>query len=415
MTKESPGSNRVLLANRNYRLLFLARLISNVGNGIAPIAIAFGVLGLPGSTPTSLSIVLAAQAVPLVLLLPLGGVIADRLGRARVIGLTDVILSGFVLATGVLFLTDQATIPLLAALGFAGGCLNALWFPAFTGLIPDVIADEHLKPANAFISVASNGGLIAGSAIGGILVATIGPGYAIAIDAISFLIAGLMVLTFRGISQPNESGESMVGDLVHGWRVFWSIRWVVVVVATSSVFVMVWRGAEQVMGPVIAQESYGGPTGWSLVLAFQAVGLLIGALVATAMRIRRPLVASLVAMLTLPAWLLTMAFALPLPLVAIASFGFGVALEFFWVLWSTALQSHVPRESLSRVSSYDAMGSLILGPIGLAVAGPLIAILGSTEALVIAAAVGGVAIIAPLLSGSVRGLRSSGEAEPASG
>lgn len=411
MSNRPPSPNRVLLTNRNYRLLFLARLISNIGNGIAPIAIAFGVLGLPGSTPTSLSIVLAAQAIPLVLLLPLGGVIADRLGRARVIGLTDVILSGFVLATAVLFLTDQATIPLLAALGFAGGCLNALWYPAFNGLIPDVIADEHLKPANAFISVASNGGLIAGSAIGGILVATIGPGYAIAIDAISFLIPGLIVLTFRGVSQPNQSGESMVGDLVHGWRVFWSIRWVVVVVATSSVFVMVWRGAEQVMGPVIAQESYGGPTGWSLVLAFQAVGLLIGALVATSLRIRRPLVASLLAMLALPAWLLTMAFTLPLPIVALASFGFGVALEFFWVLWSTALQTHVPRESISRVSSYDAMGSLMLGPVGLAVAGPMIAILGSTEALVIAAAVGGAAIIAPLLSASVRGLRGLGQAE----
>jgi hypothetical protein len=408
---DGTASNRVLWTSRSYRLLFLARLISNIGNGIAPIAIAFGVLGLPGSSPTSLSIVLAAQAIPLVLLLPMGGVIADRLGRARVIGWTDVILSGFVLATAVLFLTDQATIPLLAALGFAGGCLNALWFPAFTGLIPDVIADEHLKPANAFISVASNGGLIAGSAIGGILVATVGPGYAIAMDAISFLIAGLMVLTFRGVSQPSQSGESMVGDLVHGWRVFWSIRWVVVVVTTSSVVVMVWRGAEQVMGPVISQESYGGPTGWSLVLAFQAVGLLVGALVATALRIRRPLVASLVAMLALPAWLLTMAFTLPLPLVAFASFGFGVALEFFWVLWSTALQSHVPRESLSRVSSYDAMGSLMLGPIGLAVAGPMIAILGSTEALLIAAAVGGAAILAPLLSGSVRGLRGSGQAE----
>jgi MFS family permease len=75
--------NRALWGNANYRRLFAARTISNLGNGIAPIALAFGVLELPGTTPTSLSLVLAAQAVPLVVMLPIGGVIADRFGRSR--------------------------------------------------------------------------------------------------------------------------------------------------------------------------------------------------------------------------------------------------------------------------------------------------------------------------------------------
>ena len=146
------SSPRQLLGNAHYRRLFVARSISNLGNGIAPIALAFGVLGLPGATPTSLSIVLAAQAVPLIVMLPIGGVVADRLGRARVIAVTDIVLSAVVMTTAVLFLTGTATVPLLALLGFLSGILNGLWYPAFPGLVPDVVKqEEHLQPANAYV------------------------------------------------------------------------------------------------------------------------------------------------------------------------------------------------------------------------------------------------------------------------
>jgi len=397
---------RALLSTSAYRRLFTARLISNFGNGIAPIALAFGVLDLPGATPTSLSIVLAAQAIPLVVLLPLGGVIADRVGRARLIGATDVILSGFVMVTATLFITGQATVPLLAALSFIAGCLNAMWYPAFTGLLPEVVADEHLKTGNAFVSIASNGGLILGAATGGLLVSIAGPGVAIAVDAASFLVAGVLVLSFRHLSSPSPSGESMVVDLVQGWRVFTSYRWVMVIVAAASLMVMVWRGAEEVMGPVLAREAYGGPAGWSVVLGAQAVGLLLGGFLVSMVHVRRPLVVGLLVSLTLPAWLAAMAMQLPLPVIAIGAAAFGVGLELFYVLWITALQQHIPRESLSRVSSYDAMGSLMLGPIGLSLSGPMIAGLGLTGALSIFAGLALVSVVAPLAARSVRALRA---------
>ncbi len=261
------SAGRALWGNRHYRRLFAARTISNLGNGIMPIALAFGVLELPGATPTSLSIVLAAQAVPLIIMLPIGGVVADRLGRARVIAVTDVILSAFVFTVAALFATGNATIPLLAGLSFIMGILNGLWWPAMSGLVPDVMRDdEHLQPANAYISVASNGGLIAGNALGGLLVAAFGSGIAIAIDATTFLVAGLLVFTFRHVSKPHDSGESMTGDLLHGWRVFISFRWVWVITLSFSFIVMVLRGAEEVMGPVLALQEYGGPAGWAVVL-----------------------------------------------------------------------------------------------------------------------------------------------------
>ena len=401
-----PTSTRALLGNARFRRLFLARTISNIGNGVAPIAIAFGVLSLPGATPTSLSIVLAAQALPLVLVLPIGGVIADRLGRARVIAVTDIILSAFVMTTAVLFLTGNATVALLAILGAISGCLNALWWPAMSGMVPDVVADEHLQPANAFVSVASNGGLIAGNAIGGLLVALVGSGWAIALDSLSFLVAGALVFSMRDVSTPHRSGESTLADLAHGWRVFWSYRWVVVVVGAFSFIVMVWRGAEEVMGPVLAREIYGGAAGWALIMTFQSIGLLLGAIVASRLRVRRPLVIGLLATLALPLWLITLALELPIIWVAVGSFAFGVSLELLAVWWFTAMQTNIPREALSRVSAYDAMGSLMFGPIGLALAGPLIAGVGARAAFFIAAAVSAAAVLGALLFRSVRQLSS---------
>ena len=401
-----PTSTRALLGNARFRRLFLARTISNIGNGVAPIAIAFGVLSLPGATPTSLSIVLAAQALPLVLVLPIGGVVADRLGRARVVAVTDILLSAFVMTTAVLFLTGNATVLILAILGAIGGTLNGLWYPAMSGVVPDVVADEHLQPANAFVSVASNGGLIAGNAIGGLLVALVGSGWAIALDSLSFLVAGALVFSMRDVSTPHRSGESTLADLAHGWRVFWSYRWVVVIVGAFSFIVMVWRGAEEVMGPVLAREIYGGAAGWALIMTFQSIGLLLGAIVASRLRVRRPLVIGLLATLALPLWLITLALELPIIWVAVGSFAFGVSLELLAVWWFTAMQTNIPREALSRVSAYDAMGSLMFGPIGLALAGPLIAGVGARAAFFIAAAVSAAAVLGALLFRSVRQLSS---------
>ena len=400
---------RALWGNRQYRKLFAARTISNIGNGIAPIALAFGVLDLPGATPVSLSIVLAAQAVPLVVMLPVGGVVADRLGRARVIAVTDIILSAFVFVVAALFITGTATVPLLVGLSFIMGILNGLWWPAMSGLVPDVMRDdEHLQPANAYISVASNGGLVAGNAIGGLLVAAFGSGIAIAIDATTFLVAGLLVLTFRDVSKPHDSGESMMGDLAHGWRVFISFKWVWVITLSFSFIVMVLRGSEEVLGPVLALQEYGGPAGWAIALACMSAGLLVGALTGSRIRVRRPMLFGMLICLTLPVWLVCLAFALPLPVVAAGAFVWGLSIELFMVLWFTALQTHVPREALSRVSAYDAMGALMFGPIGLALAGPLVASVGLQTAFLAAAAVALVAILATMLSSSVRGLRGSG-------
>jgi MFS family permease len=273
-----------------------------------------------------------------------------------------------------------------------------------SALTPEVVSDHHLQGANGYVAMAQNGGLIAGSALGGVLVATLGSGIAIAIDALTFFVAGLLVYSFRHVSIPGESENSMLSDLAHGWRVFTSYKWIVVVVAAFSLIVMVWRGSEEVMGPVLALEIYGGASGWAVVLGAQAVGLLVGAYLGTRVNPRRPLVAGMLVTLALPVFMIVLALQSPLFIVAIAAFFLGIALDIFYVVWITVLQRKVPRESLSRVSSYDAMGSLMFGPIGLALAGPLIGGAGAAIAFGIAGAIALAAIIGALAFPSVRAL-----------
>ena len=398
-------SVKTLAGMPEYRRLFSSRLISNIGNGVAPIAIAFGVLALPDGSPTGLSIVLTAQAIPAVLVLPIGGVIADRVGRPLMIGICDTLMAVVVGAIGLLFITGNATVPLLASLNVLAGILVGLWYPAYPGLAPDVVPDEHLQSANAYMSVAGNGGYIVGTAIGGLLVAAIGSGWAILIDAVSFLIAGQLVFSLRRFARPHNSGESPIRDLIDGWKAFISYRWIVAVVVAFSFVVMVMRGAEEVLGPVLANERYGGPTGWSAILGALSVGLLLGAFLASRMKVDRPIAFGMFVCFALPAWLISLAFAAPLPVVMAFGFLWGMAIEILQVFWFTALQRNVPPESLSRVSSYDAFGSLIFGPIGLALAGPMLAFIPISEAFFIAALVAAVAIAGALLVPSVWRLR----------
>lgn len=398
------SATRDLISDPSFRRFFASRFISNVGNGMQPIALAFGVLAIPGATATSLSIVLAATAIAVLVVLPFGGALADRYGAARLVGAADITISLLVATQAVLFITGTATVPVLAVLALGVGALNGLWYPAFAALTPDVVAADRLQPANALVSIAQNVGYILGASAGGAIVAVAGSGVALAVDAASFVIAGLLVWSLRHLSQRRHSGESMLADIVSGWAVFVSFRWVVVIVVAFSFIVMSWHGSEQVLGPVLADDSYGGPRGWSIVLAAQAVGLLVGGLLAVRARFKRPLLIGMVAMITLPAWQVSLAFALPLVIVSCGAFLVGIAIELLYVLWTTAVQSRVPRESLSRVSSYDALGSLMLGPLGIALAGPLVGALGLTNVFLIAAAISAAAILGSLLSRSVRNL-----------
>ena len=372
-----------------FRTLLIARIISNLGNGVAPIALAFGVLGLEGATPTTLSIVMAAQMGPMVLFMLFGGVLADRFPRALVVGVSDIFLSGFVILNGVMLIQGSATVLSLAVIAFISGSLNALWWPAFAGLIPEIVSEDDLQSANSVVGLGANAANIAGTVAGGIIVAGIGAGWALVADGISFFVAGMLVFTLRSFGKTREQTEhspTVFQDLAHGWKEFSSRSWVVAVVAGYAIIAMIFESVFAVVGPVHAEEVLGGPKPWSWILAALSAGMVAGVLVSMKVRPRHPLVIGLGAQLGVVIWIFTMGVTNWIPLIMVSAFFAGIALDFFMVLWQTAMQTNIPRESLSRVTSYDAFGSLALATLGLIISGPVTERFGSETTLIAMAA-----------------------------
>ena len=391
-----------------FRTLLIARIISNVGNGLGPIALAFGVLSLEGATPTSLSIVMAAQLGPMVVFMLFGGVLADRYPRALVVGTSDIFLSGFVVANGIMLINGSATVMSMAIIAFISGSLNALWWPAFAGLVPEVVPEEDLQSANSVIGLGANAANIAGTVAGGIIVAGIGAGWAMVTDGISFFIAGILVFTLRKFGKTRDTTEhtpSVFEDLAHGWKEFSSRSWVVTVVAGYCILNMIFESALGVVGPVHAEQELGGPKPWSYILAALSVGMMAGVLVSLKVRPKRPLLIALVAQLGVAVWIFTIGVTNWIPLIMVSAFFAGIAFDFFFVLWQTAMQSNIPRESLSRVSSYDAFGSLVFAPFGLVIAGPITERIGTEQTLIGMGIIFAVVLAAMLSVASVRNLR----------
>jgi MFS family permease len=404
---------KTLWVLKPFRRLFLARVISNFGNGLGPVALAFGVLGLEGATATDLSKVQASLMLPLVVFMLIGGVVADRFPRALVVASSDILLSVFVITSGILFLTDTATIPKLMFIAFVSGTLNALWWPAFIGITPEIVPEENLQSANSVIAFGANSMNIFGLVAGGLLVSTVGPGWAIVIDGISFLIAGILVMQLRKFGKHRDTSEhtpTAIEELIHGWKEFSTRSWVVAVVAGYTIIAMAIESVFAVLGPYNAKLNLEGARPWSWVMASLSIGMALGVVVAMRIRPKHPLVLGLGVQVALVAWIVTMGITSNIWLIMLAGFLCGIGMDLFFILWQTALQTHIPRESLSRVASYDAFGSLALAPLGLVLAGPAAEKFGVENTLIGLGAVCAIALVAML---AVPGVRKLEAIEPA--
>ena len=372
---------------------------------MGPIALAFGILALPNGSANMLGLVLGTTTVIFLLMAPFGGVIADKYGRARMVGLTDM-AAGLVLFIQVAYFAtgDVPLWVLLLTNGFFGLMWGIFW-PAFTGVIPAVLPEAGLQKGNALNAFVTNAGVILGAAVAGILIELFGVAFTLAIDAASFFFSGLMIFTFRHLTPRAEHSENtMLDDLLHGWRVFLSFRWIVIIVAAFSFIVMCWAAAENVLGPLIALEHFNGPKSWSFVISAESAGLIVGSLIAIKVKPKFPMRFLMLSSFTITFYIWSLAKPQSLLLIAFGAFLFGITLDLWGTLWNTALQRKVPRESLSRVASFDAMGSMMFRPIGLAIAAPLSTFVGIENFLQIMAAITVVAIVLPLFDPQVRNM-----------
>lgn len=393
------------LRHREFRLLFFGRLTSLAGSAIAPIALAFAVLGLTGS-PTDLGIVLAAGAAPQIVLFLFGGVIADRLPRNLLMAASDVVSGLAQVVAAVLVLRGDVEIWQLAALNGVRGAASAFFFPAAQGLTPQTVPDTELQEANALLRLTFSGTNIVGAALGGLAVAVAGPGWALAWDGATYLAGAVLVALIRVPStRVGEAGSSVMRELREGWAEFSGHTWLWTIVAAAAFGNMAMQVGYTVLGPVVADRELGGADAWGLIVAAMGVGFLLGGLSAFRVRPARPLFFAQAVVVFGAGGMVGLALGLPVWGVALGSLVAGAAFELFGVFWDLALQQHVPRDRLSRVSSYDALGSFVAIPLGQLVAGPLAAAIGVTGAIWLAVGVYVTAQASCLLVPDVRRLK----------
>ncbi|GAA3125623.1 MFS transporter [Streptosporangium carneum] len=393
------------LRDPRFRLLWTGQSLSHVGDAVTSVALALAIVTATGSA-TDLGVVLAAQSVATVALMLPGGVWADRLPRQRVMLVADLVRGLTHAVMGVELIVGGVEVVHLAALAAVSGAASAFFLPATAGLVPATVAPEHLPRANALMAIAQRGSVLLGPGIATAVTLTVGAGWALVLDAVTFLASAALLGRLRLTPIAPAPHERFTRQLADGWAELRRHRWY----WTNLVGHSLWnlgRCALVTIGPVVAVVSLGGELAWGTIVQGGTVGALCGALLALRARPRRPLVAANLA-LALGALPLTLLAAGAPALAVAAAYGLMTGgLAFMSPLWETAVQEHIPAEAISRVSAYDWMLSIGLTPLGMALAGPLAGAVGTAPALYGAAAVIALPCLGVLLLPDIRRLGQS--------
>ena len=389
---------------------YFARFISNFGNGMSPIALAFGILNLPNGDANMLGLVLGSTTVAMLIMSPFGGVLADKFGRVKAVAFADLMASAGLFVQVAFFATGEVPLIVLLLVNINFGLMWGIFWPAMSGVLPALVPDEHLQGTNSVNNFFSNGAIILGAAVGGIIVAGWGPTWALAIDAATFTIGGIVLLTFRHVSPASAQTENtMLDDLVYGWKIFISFRWIVIGVFGFSFIILAWAAGENILGPLIALKEFNGAKSWSLVLTAEGIGLLLGSIIGLKIKLKYPLRFLLLISFSISLYMWSMAKPQSIWFIAFCALLWGITLDLWITIWSTAMAREVPREALSRVSSFDAMGTMLLRPVGLAIAGPLSMAIGISDTLHFFAIFTAVLIVAMLATPVMRNMQITEE------
>jgi predicted MFS family arabinose efflux permease len=364
-----------VLGLRDFRLLLADRLLAPGAFAFSLVGVAFAVLDTTGST-ADLSYVLVAQIAPSLVFTLIGGVFADRMPPQRVIIAGNLMIALGEGTFGLLVLTGQARLWQMIVLECVTGTGMAVFYPASQALLPRLVPGELLTQASALSRLAMNAGQMAGAAIAGLVVAAIGPGWALTICGVGMLGTVPVLLSLRAAGGDRSAGAGLWRELCDGWSEFRSRTWLWTVVAQYCLILMAWYGGFMVLGPAVARSHLGGPAAWGAITAAESVGLIAGGLVSLRFSPRRPMLFVVFMGMTIAVPTLSLAMLWPLPLVGASAFGAGLAVEVMMVQWTVALARHIPADKLARVSSYDAVGSTMTMPVGALVAGPLAAAIG---------------------------------------
>lgn len=390
------------LHESQFRLLWLGRTTSSIGDALIPVALAFAVINETGSA-TDLGLVMAAYTLARVVLILVGGVWADRLPRRLVMLTADLVRAVSQGLLAFLLISGSAEIWHLAVAGAVSGGAQAFFGPASTALVPDTVSPARLQQANALVGMTGSGAELFGPALSGVLVAAVGPGWVFAVDAASFAVSAVFLLAMRVREAAPAELQPFLKELAGGLREIAARRWLSVSLVTFAIGNLT-IASYFVLGPLIVERELGGARDWGLVLTGGATGGLIASLIALRYKPRRPLLVGFALLLVQPISVLALIPPLPvLGLAVAAAIGYG-SVSIFNVFWETVLQEQVPRHALSRVSSLDWMVSLVFMPIGYTIAGPLSDTIGVDETLWLATGLSLSTVLLALLEPSLRAI-----------
>lgn len=391
---------RHALRHRDFRLLFAGGSINSLGNGIAPVALAFAVLDLGGDA-AELGLVVGLYALTDVLVTLFGGVAGDRFSRRLV--MTGSMLAAAVLqaAAGVSLLLDRSSIAVLALLGAALGAITSLGNPSMSAILGQTVPAETLGQAVVWRRLGSTSAAMIGSGIAGLLVATAGSGWALLADAATFLAAGLLFAGIRVAHEPAPPGASLLGDVADGFREVMRHTWLWLLIAQALLYHLVYGGVQGVLGPIVVGDDVS-RAAWGYALSTLMAGFVVGGLVCTRWKPRHALFVGVWFLGLTAAFPLAIALSDHLAVILLGAFLHGFGLEIFSVGWDLSIQENIAPDKLARVYSFDAVGSFVARPIGLALTGPIAAAVGYDTWLITVAVVLVASVVAATFSRDVR-------------
>ena len=402
------------LKHRDFRLLWTGMSISLLGDGIFAVAMAWQVYEL-SNVPTALSIVSIGMAVPWIVCLLIGGVVADRFNRRKVILASDITRGLAVAAIAVLSISGTLELWHMVGLVAVYGAGQAFFGPAFDAIVPDLVPHKELAQANSLEQLMRPvAHRTTGPALGGLLIELFGVGYAFAVDASTFVISAIMMLLMRSSGQAlKPTGKSVWHDIKTGMDYIRKRTWLWATFAITAFTYLLFMGPVEVLLPYIVKNDLnagGGELG--LVFAAGGIASVLAAIIVGQTGLPKRDITWMYVAWTIATFAVALYGILAnLWVLVLASVLFNAFESIGQIIWATAKQRHVPPHLLGRVSSLDWLISIGLLPVSFALTGPLAAAIGAQSTMIFAGVVGGIVTFFGIFLPNMRSVE--GQDEPA--
>jgi MFS transporter, DHA3 family, tetracycline resistance protein len=372
-----------------------------IGDGIFTVTLAVETLHLD-PRPLPLSIVLAARLLPTILLILFGGVLVDRMPRRMAMLFSDATRGLAVAVIAVLVWTNQASLWQLIVMAAIFGAADALFYPASTAVVSDLLPRELFVQGNALNRLSRRAAMsFAGPALGGVVVGALGTAWGFAFDALSFLISAGSLLAIRARPRPAQSGGSLVADAIEGLRYVRSQPWLWATLVTAAIGNFAAFSPLAVLVPLLVRRVLNqGALALGLVFASGGLGGIVSALLLARIGApRRRITTMWLSWSMSGASIILIGLAPQVWLVALAEFLVLAVLEYGSVLWYALMQDLVPTNLLGRASSVDWLVSLCLSPLGVLAAGFVAGAIGTRNTIVAGGVVAALGILVLLVPG----------------